>query len=748
MAQRSRRRSGPAKAPDWVPEELLVRLGELSHDEALARDARKSGRRWADALDALLAPHGGAIAVTELERPLDVVLAEHGIGHTTLSLLRNGFPMTFALPAVRRFLAGDDLEPLAIVEPAEGEDDLVESPEDSPREQHKLREKDRKLREERDAHARTRSELTSQRDQALHRVAELERRLAEGPSGALVEEMQAARAESMAEAEQARAERDAAMATASDARALVAGLRGDLERATRAASDTRRESAAAIEDAHRRAGEATPENLLRVARQIAAASALRLGSPASGDPELFEALAALTRWARAAHVVGGEHDAPGELAVEPSRAPTVAVARPSAIANGRGHNDRRLTVIAGGGLGASAYLVEHAGHRVLLDCGIPESALPAVPLDLDLAILTHAHADHMFGLAALLRGRPDLRAICSKPTKRLAMDQANSVDDFLPGDRILVRDPGETYRLLGGELELTLHRVAHCLGSCAVRLRFRDGFTLVYSGDLGGGGLRTLRPTEPLPLAGADAVVLEATLGDRGPTRTNWETSLIREAGATVAAGGAAVFPSGSLGRAQELAAMFGDGIANGALPAAPIWMTPLAKRILDRYRRGDRDGWLATPEYPEVRTLRPEVLSTDLVSEPGYLIIGGASAADGRSAEVVRAAAVREPCGVFFTSYSGAIARHKTRGDQLEVKGADGTVEQLTIACRWGWFPSPDHPSREELVASVSRLDGRVPILLVHGVEEAKRQVAERLREKGHVDVRALTDGAVVEFA
>ena len=73
------------------------------------------------------------------------------------------------------------------------------------------------------------------------------------------------------------------------------------------------------------------------------------------------------------------------------------------------------------------------------------------------------------------------------------LDQASAAKDFIPGDRVLVRDPGETYRILDGAVELTLHRVAHCLGSCAVRLRFADGLTLVYTGDLGGSGLRTLR---------------------------------------------------------------------------------------------------------------------------------------------------------------------------------------------------------------------------------------------------------------
>ena len=37
--------------------------------------------------------------------------------------------------------------------------------------------------------------------------------------------------------------------------------------------------------------------------------------------------------------------------------------------------------------------------------------------------------------------------------------------------------------------------------------------------------------------------------------------------------------------------------------------------------------------------------------------------------------------------------------------------------------------------------------MLLVHGVEEAKRELAEKLRIAGHEDVRPLRDGDVVEL-
>ena len=70
------------------------------------------------------------------------------------------------------------------------------------------------------------------------------------------------------------------------------------------------------------------------------------------------------------------------------------------------------------------------------------------------------------------------------------------------------------------------------------------------------------------------------------------------------------------------------------------------------------------------------------------------------------------------------------------------------TIVSRWQWIPSPDHPNGEELAAAVAGLDHDVPILLVHGNEEPKRRLADRLRGAGHRDVRSLGDGDRVTVA
>ncbi len=767
MAARTRRRTGEARrAPKWVSEALLERLGDALGDGQFADEARRKDGVWPDRLDVLIEHAGGSVPPAELTETLDSLVDRYGSTRVALTMLRSGLPVAMAAPAVERFLDDDALEPLP-VEPtsngsagnAGGASSTANAvrerdrfADDLRRERERVREKDRKLREERTAHAATRSELTSERDKLRNAVKDLERQLAAGPSGAAIEAADVARREAESELAEANRAAIAAGAETTSARADTRRLEVAVAKA-RAEVDTLQAELAEV-----RAAPPSTTDLVRAARHVGAAALLRLEAPGAGDAELLEVVVAVTRWQTA--LQGGSRRsrataAPAEPAapVDPSPPPAPAPAertragRARAAARAIG-GPLRVTIVGGGGVGSSAYLAEFAGARILLDCGMGGAGLHGdAPSDLDAVILSHAHGDHMGGLADLLRRQPDLRVYCSKPTKLLATYQANAAEDYIPGDRMLVRDPGETYRILDGAVELTLHRVAHILGSCAIRLRFADDRVVVYSGDLGGAGLRTLRPSDPLPLGGATAVLLESTLGDRGPIRASHETGFLRDLANVVRGGGCAVLPAASVGRAQELAALIGSGLRDGVLPDAPVRMTPLGRRVLDRYRAGDRDGWLADPPYPEVTILRPEEPAAEVVAQPSYVIVGGASALERRSGQLAFAAARRPECGVFFTGYSGANARQRTTGDVFELQDEDGRTQRVEIACRWGWVPSPDHASQRELVRAVAALPRKVPVLLVHGVEDAKRELAEKLRTAGHDDVRLLQDGDVVEF-
>ena len=79
MAQRARRRnSEPRKAPDWVPDELLERLGLLLREEQLPQAGAEGGRFWTDRLDVLLDHAGGSVPPAELLEPIEELRSTTG----------------------------------------------------------------------------------------------------------------------------------------------------------------------------------------------------------------------------------------------------------------------------------------------------------------------------------------------------------------------------------------------------------------------------------------------------------------------------------------------------------------------------------------------------------------------------------------------------------------------------------------------------------------------------------------------
>src|SRR4051794_41067444 len=297
MAQRARRRnSAPRKAPDWVSDELLERLAALLRDETFPKQARKAGPYWAEQLDVLIDHAGGSVPPAELLEPIEDLERRYGLPRVALTMLRVGLPSPLAAGVIDRFLPGGGLPPLptapdAATRPlvAATPDTLVKErdrlAEDLRRERERTRDKDRKLREEREAHAATRSELTSERDKLRNALRDLEKQLASGPSSEVITAALEARNEAEDAAEEARrAARDA------EARALSA--EGATRRAESALEAARSDVDAARAEAERlRAAPPSTTDLVRAARHVGAAALLRLESPAPGDAELLEVIA-------------------------------------------------------------------------------------------------------------------------------------------------------------------------------------------------------------------------------------------------------------------------------------------------------------------------------------------------------------------------------------------------------------------------------------------------------------------------
>lgn len=185
------------------------------------------------------------------------------------------------------------------------------------------------------------------------------------------------------------------------------------------------------------------------------------------------------------------------------------------------------------GRASSGYLVVDASATVLLDCGPGvATALSAHRLRPDTVVVSHLHLDHVHDLLPLAKQliveRLAAGAEVGPPVPLLVPVGARAVLDawsaLFPVPTVPLLDqafrlafdvreyaPGDPLRI--GDLDVTLHAVAHAVPACGIRLDGPAG-SLAYTGDTGVcDGL--------LPLArDVDLLLAEATLDAPEPDAT------------------------------------------------------------------------------------------------------------------------------------------------------------------------------------------------------------------------------------
>jgi len=301
---------------------------------------------------------------------------------------------------------------------------------------------------------------------------------------------------------------------------------------------------------------------------------------------------------------------------------------------------------AAGTVTGSKFLLEHANHRTLIDCGMFQGdarwrrrnwdTFPIEPRTLDAVVLTHAHLDHCGYLPALVRQGFHGPVICSAATAQVAaivlrdaahlqMEDADHArvggysrhDPPLPlfdtadAERAInlfrpVPESGRTE--LPGGATVALYRAGHILGSTFAVVE-QGGRQLAVSGDLGRQDHPLLRPPETLPAA--DAVVIESTYGNRRHPPLD-HARLARLITSTVDRGGVVLIPAFAVDRTavvlHELATLTRDRL----IPHLPVYVnSPMALAALTVYR---------TAIDQKSDELRPEILGGDDPFDPGDL--------------------------------------------------------------------------------------------------------------------------------
>lgn len=427
----------------------------------------------------------------------------------------------------------------------------------------------------------------------------------------------------------------------------------------------------------------------------------------------------------------------------------------------------------------SCFRLETDQGQILIDCGLFQGSktekelnyrpFPFLPKSIDAVILSHAHIDHSGLLPKLTRegftgpihatsATADLAGVMlpdsahiqefeveqlnrrSARLHRHMVDPIYKMADAMACLKQFQPKPYDSWFDVLTGVRARFWNAGHLLGSASIEVEIASGdapVRLLFSADIGP-NYKLLQP-DPTGPSGVDYLVCEATYGDRDRDEASSErrSELLRdEVLAAMHPNGALLIPSFAVERAQELISDLSRLIADGALPAIPIYIdSPLASkatRVFANHARDLEEGaaLLRGLKSRNLRFTESREESVALDNVHGFHIVIAASGMceAGRIRHRLKNWLWRDEATVLMVGYQaegtlGRILQNGARtvriqGDEFAVRARIRSLDMYS-----------GHADATELVNWVrARLPVRHDLFLVHGEEAAIDALAARL--------------------
>jgi len=434
----------------------------------------------------------------------------------------------------------------------------------------------------------------------------------------------------------------------------------------------------------------------------------------------------------------------------------------------------KLTFLgATGTVTGSRYLVEHAGRRLLVDCGLFQglkqlrlrnwAPLPVEASSIDAVVLTHAHIDHSgylprlveMGFRGPIHATSATAQLCglmlpdsghlqeeeaayanrhgtSKHQPALPLYTEAQARATLP---LLRSHPfGDSVEALPG-LFVRFHQAGHILGAASVHLQSEAG-SILFSGDLGRSDDLLMKP--PAPPEAADLVLIESTYGNRLHDLTDPLTELATIVNRTIGRGGHVIVPAFAVGRAQLLLYALRRLKDAQRIPDVPVFLdSPMAIDATALYRdhpgehRLDQAGCADLWRGVNFVNTAEESRALASLHYPAIIISASGMATGGRVVHHIEAFAPLPANTLLFVGYQAM----GTRGAAL-VGGA------RSVRMHGRWVPvraevaslegMSSHADRDELLAWLDALP-RPPrhVYVTHGDPAAADSLRQAIEEQ-----------------
>jgi Cft2 family RNA processing exonuclease len=430
-------------------------------------------------------------------------------------------------------------------------------------------------------------------------------------------------------------------------------------------------------------------------------------------------------------------------------------------------------------IGASGWLVELDGHRILLDAGMHpkregRAGLPlfdrAGTADVDAIAISHCHHDHVGALPVAVRRFPRAHVLMTELSyfiaERVLHNSVNvmtrqrdelgvreyplythdEVDDIMP------RFQGFKYnreiewaafhKMRAGLPSPTLEffDAGHTLGSAGILLRGKKE-TLFYTGDVCFHDQTLLRAARFKGVR-ADVLIMETTRGNRDvPKDFSREKDMQRLVAAIREAQkrkGCVLIPAFALGRTQEILATLALLMREEKLRQQPVYIGGLGRVFteiydLEAHRTHRQHPHLQLHEALELVVLEQgQAEKMKLSGGKLFVITAGMMNENTAAHDLAMRMIGDERQSIFFVGYADPDSpagrlRAARRGETFVFSPTAG---RLTRRCDVQEFDLTAHANREELLAFVGQVNPRA-VLLGHGQDDSRAWFEEQIRRR-----------------
>ncbi|HRT55168.1 MAG TPA: MBL fold metallo-hydrolase [Candidatus Paceibacterota bacterium] len=420
-------------------------------------------------------------------------------------------------------------------------------------------------------------------------------------------------------------------------------------------------------------------------------------------------------------------------------------------------------------IGATSWLVELEGHRLLLDAGThpKREGRAGLPLygevgnqKVDAIAITHCHHDHVGSLPIALRHFPRAEVLMTELSyflvERVLHNSVNVMtrqrDELGIGeyplythdevDEVAAVFQGFKYnrevdwvappRAKAGFLSPTLEFLdaGHVLGSAGIMVRGRQE-SLFFTGDVSFHD-QTLLRRACFEDVKADVLILETTRGNRNlPADFSREAEVDRLAESirrVLARKGSVLIPSFALGRTQEILALLAVLVGQGKLKPQPIFIGGLARVFTEIY---DLEAHRTHRQYPNLELHKALNL---VVLDPGqiekislqggrlFVVTAGMMNENTAAHDLALRLMSDERHAIFFVGYTdpdtpGGHLKASQPGQPFHFSARAGEVVRQ---CEVQEFDLTAHANRDDLLDFVGQVEPRV-VLLSHGEADSR---------------------------